>query len=172
MPGRRSRRGSPRGSSPRHRERRPAVTACEGTDDSVGWPTHAELERLTRRRGLNALGIVKLVFPNRHGVFLHDTPERRLCTRVRRDFSHGCIRVERPASLAEFVLRANAEWDESATQAAIAAQQTLHVNLARPVSVFVHYITASVDDAGVLHFHPDIYQRDAVLAAALPPARN
>ncbi len=129
--------------------------------------------RLRQRPGRgNALGMVKLVFPNRYRVFLHDTPDRGLFARARRDLSHGCVRVERPTTLAEFVLSGERGWDADAIHAALGETRTRHVNLTRPVTVFVQYFTASVDEAGVLHFHPDLYRRDAALAAALAPATN
>ena len=129
--------------------------------------------RIRQRPGPgNALGLVKLVFPNPYRVFLHDTPARGLFASVRRDFSHGCIRVERPATLVEFVLNREPGWDAPAIRAALGEMRTQHVNLTRPVTVFVHYFTASVDEDGVLHFHPDLYGRDGALAAALAPATN
>jgi murein L,D-transpeptidase YcbB/YkuD len=114
---------------------------------------------------------VKLVFPNPYGVFLHDTPERGLFARVRRDFSHGCVRVERPATLTEFVL-GQSEWDAPAIQEALTEVRTQHVKVTRPVTVFIQYFTASVDEAGVLRFHPDLYRQDAALTAALTPRSN
>jgi murein L,D-transpeptidase YcbB/YkuD len=129
--------------------------------------------RLRQRPGPgNALGGVKLVFPNRHNVFLHDTPGRELFTRVRRDFSHGCIRVERPAVLTEFVLSREPGWDTAAIQSALGGVRTRSVNLTQPVTVFVQYFTASVDEAGTVRFLRDLYGRDSALATALAPATN
>ena len=129
--------------------------------------------RLRQRPGPgNALGLVKLVFPNPYNVFLHDTPGRGLFARARRDFSHGCIRVESPATLAEFALSREAGWDATAIRAALGDERTQAVNLTRPVPVFVLYFTASVDSAGVVHFRRDIYRRDPALAAALAPPGN
>ena len=129
--------------------------------------------RLRQRPGPgNALGTVKLVFPNRYNVFLHDTPGRGLFASARRDFSHGCIRVERPVTLAEFVLSRERGWDAAAISEALGRKGTQHVSLTRPITVFVQYFTANVDEAGVLHFHPDLYRRDGALAKALAPATN
>ena len=129
--------------------------------------------RLRQRPGPgNALGVVKLVFPNPYKVFLHDTPGRGLFARARRDFSHGCIRVESPVSLAEFALSREAGWDATAIREALGDVRTQHVTLTRPVTVFVLYFTASVDSAGVVHFRRDIYGRDPALAAALAPPGN
>jgi murein L,D-transpeptidase YcbB/YkuD len=129
--------------------------------------------RLRQRPGPgNALGTVKLVFPNPYRVFLHDTPGRGLFARPRRDFSHGCIRVEHPATLAEFVLGPEPGWDATAVHAALGEMRTRQVNVTEPLTVYVQYFTASVDEAGVLHFHPDLYRRDAALAAALNHPTN
>jgi murein L,D-transpeptidase YcbB/YkuD len=126
--------------------------------------------RLRQRPGPgNALGLVKLVFPNPYRVFLHDTPGRGLFTSTRRDFSHGCIRVERPVTLATFVLSREPGWDSLALQLALGGSRTQHVNVTRPLTVFVQYVTASVDEAGVLHFHPDLYRHDDALTTALTP---
>lgn len=123
--------------------------------------------RIRQRPGpLNALGAVKVVFPNRHNVYLHGTPAQHLFASVRRDFSHGCIRVEDPPRLAAFVLRGQAPWDEGAVAEAIADPRTRHVAVARTTEVYVVYATAVVR-AGRVTFFPDIYRRDAALALAL-----
>lgn len=151
-----------------------------GEDAPVYAPTPGNLDRvaagtlrLRQRPGPgNALGTVKLVFPNPYRVFLHDTPGRGLFARPRRDFSHGCIRVERPATLTEFVLGPEPGWDVTAVRGAFSEMRTRRVNVTQPVAVFVQYFTASVDESGVLNFHPDLYRRDAALAAALIRATN
>lgn len=156
------------------------IVEGSGVNASVYAPTDENLARVAagtlrirQRPGpRNALGVVKLVFPNRHRVFLHDTPERSLFARARRDFSHGCVRVEHPIALAEFTLRGEPAWGDSATQAAVVGRRTLHVRVTRKMTVFVQYFTASVDEAGVLHFLPDLYGSDATLAAALQPVAN
>jgi len=151
-----------------------------GENEPVYAPTAGNLARvaagtlrLRQRPGPgNALGTVKLVFPNPYRVFLHDTPGRGLFERPRRDFSHGCIRVERPATLTEFVLGLEPGWDTTAVRAALGEMRTRQVNVTHPLAVYVQYFTASVDEAGVVHFHPDLYRRDATLAAALNHPTN
>ena len=124
--------------------------------------------RLRQRPGLaNALGLVKFVFPNRYNVYMHGTPAQELFAKSRRDFSHGCIRVEDPTALAEAVFRGEAEWDRGAIERAMAGTRTRRIPLARPVAVYVLYATAVVDDAGSPMFLPDLYGRDAELARAL-----
>jgi L,D-transpeptidase YcbB len=150
-------------------------------DDAVLYsPTEANLSRVSagtlRLRQLpgpkNALGFVKLVFPNPYNVYLHGTPEQQLFAQPRRDFSHGCIRVEEPTTLAEFALRGQPAWDRVAIDSASEAEKTTHVGVDEPATVVVFYVTTSVDTAGVVHFYPDIYGHDAVLtkALAMPPA--
>jgi murein L,D-transpeptidase YcbB/YkuD len=106
----------------------------------------------------NSLGLVKFIFPNEHDVYLHDTPADNLFDRHTRNFSHGCIRVEKPQELAEYVLR-----DQSTRQriqAAMRAGEEKHVSLQEPLPVHILYFTAWVDEAGGLHLEKDIYGYD------------
>ena len=115
----------------------------------------------------NALGRIKFMFPNRFNVYLHDTPDRHLFQRSQRALSHGCIRVERPLDLAEFVLEETPGWDRERVEVEITGGERRVVPLARTVSVHLLYLTAWVDEAGVSQFREDIYQRDEVLWRAL-----
>ncbi|MBS0376654.1 MAG: L,D-transpeptidase family protein [Proteobacteria bacterium] len=116
----------------------------------------------------NALGHVKIDFPNPYLVYLHDTPSRSLFDRNDRTFSSGCIRVERPLELAERLLADPAHWDAAAIRAAVEAGTTRTVRLARPVPVLLIYWTAEVDPAdGRVIFKRDVYRRDARLLRAL-----
>ncbi|HSR06467.1 MAG TPA: L,D-transpeptidase family protein, partial [Bryobacteraceae bacterium] len=98
-------------------------------------------------------------------VYLHATPAQSLFARSRRDFSHGCIRVEEPHKLAEWVFRNNPGWTNEKIEAAFAAQKNEQVNLAKTIPVLVLYATASVSDDGVVHFFNDIYGFDKNLDA-------
>jgi murein L,D-transpeptidase YcbB/YkuD len=115
----------------------------------------------------NALGRIKLMLPNPHHVYLHDTPSRGLFAREERLFSHGCIRLEDPLGLVELVLGESETWNRGTLEAAIATGQTRTISLARPVPVFVLYWTAGVDALGTPHFYADVYDRDAGVLAAL-----
>jgi L,D-transpeptidase YcbB len=119
----------------------------------------------------NSLGLIKFIFPNNYNVYLHATPERQLFARARRDFSHGCIRVEDPVTLALWVLRDNPGWDEARIRATMNGDRTLQVNLARPIPVVILYSTVIVTPDGVVHFFNDIYGYDAALARALAGGR-
>jgi murein L,D-transpeptidase YcbB/YkuD len=115
---------------------------------------------------MNALGRIKLMLPNPHHVYLHDTPSRDLFAREERLFSHGCVRVEDPIGLAELVLN-DPRWSRETLRSAIATGETRTLPLARPVPVFVLYWTAGVDARGTLHFYADVYDRDVAVLAAL-----
>ena len=116
----------------------------------------------------NALGLVKLMFPNEYNVYLHSTPSPELFSRSRRDFSHGCIRVAKPAKLAAWVLRNNPGWTlERVQQAMQNGNDNVTVNLAQRVPVFIVYGTAIAYENDEVHFYEDIYGHDAKLAQAL-----
>ncbi len=116
---------------------------------------------------LNPLGRIKLVFPNRYNVYLHDTPSRELFEREQRTFSHGCIRVQDPLRLAELVLNEPARWSRDSLEAAIEQGGTRTIELPRPVPVLVLYWTASTDLHRELHFYRDVYDRDPAVLRAL-----
>ena len=115
----------------------------------------------------NALGRIKFMFPNVHDVYLHDTPARELFAHAERGFSSGCIRVEQPLALADWLLADDPQWSPQALRAAIDSGQTRTVNLRQPVPVYLLYWTAWVGSDGAVQFRRDIYERDAPLAAAL-----
>lgn len=112
----------------------------------------------------NALGLVKFIFPNDQNVYLHSTPSQSLFSRGRRDFSHGCIRVEDPKALAEWVLRNNPGWTSDRIEAAFHAQKEQQVNLARTIPVLIVYGTAIAKEDGQVFFFDDIYGNDKALA--------
>jgi len=111
----------------------------------------------------NALGRVKFIFPNKHSVFLHDTPSKSLFDRSERAFSHGCIRVERPFELAEVLLGPEG-WDR-ARMDALTTTKTVH--LSKPLPVLLLYWTADVAKDGALRFLNDVYGRDERITRAL-----
>jgi murein L,D-transpeptidase YcbB/YkuD len=125
--------------------------------------------RLRQRPGSgNALGLVKLVFPNDASVYLHDTPAPQLFARARRDFSHGCVRVADPVALAEWALAGQPGWNRQAVLAAMHGRSdNRRVELERPVEVLLYYLTALVDADGTVHFAADLYGHDARLDRAL-----
>lgn len=116
---------------------------------------------------LNALGRIKFMFPNRYDVYLHDTPSRDLFEESRRDFSSGCIRVEHPLELAEYLLEKNGGWKRPELQRTLEAGVERTVHLKRKIPIHLLYWTAWVDEDGTINFRPDIHDLDPLLAAAL-----
>jgi murein L,D-transpeptidase YcbB/YkuD len=119
----------------------------------------------------NALGLIKFEFPNRYDVYMHGTPAKELFSRTRRDFSHGCIRVEHPAALAEWVLRGLPGWTPEKIDAAMHGNQRLEVKLPEPLTVVIFYSTVVVTHYAEMRFLPDIYGYDAKLKRALARRR-
>ena len=123
----------------------------------------------------NALGLIKFIFPNSNNVYLHSTPSTSLFSQSRRDFSHGCIRVEDPAALAEWVLRNNPGWTREKIDAAFKAEKEQQVNLTKTIPVLIVYGTAVVPETGPAEFLPDIYGMDKSLEkliSAIYAAKN
>jgi L,D-transpeptidase YcbB len=129
--------------------------------------------RLRQRPGpSNALGLIKFVFPNEENVYMHGTPARALFARSRRDFSHGCVRVEDPVALATWALKDRPGWGRDRVLAAMEGSQSLHVSLTQPIRVILFYTTAAVmPEDGTLRFAEDIYGYDARLDRALSASR-
>jgi len=148
------------------------VTDGQGSVVSDGPVSVEMLADLRRSRLLirqkpgqkNALGLAKFMFPNEFDVYLHGTPETELFSRSRRDFSHGCIRIEDPVNLAVWVLRKNPEWSEARILAAMHGDRTVQVNLLDPNLVLILYTTAVVGEDGKVQFFRDIYGYDAAMA--------
>jgi murein L,D-transpeptidase YcbB/YkuD len=119
----------------------------------------------------NPLGRIKFLFPNKHSVYLHDTPNRGFFKKAQRNFSHGCIRVEKPLELAEFVLSSNPSWTQNTIQSSINKMKTKTVHLDESITVYVLYFTTWVDNEGTVNFHKDIYGLDKTLYNALRTTR-
>jgi murein L,D-transpeptidase YcbB/YkuD len=111
---------------------------------------------------------VKFLFPNTYNIYLHDTPAKALFAQTDRAASHGCIRLERPAALAEWVLGWPAEKVEAAMHS---AKNNQGVRLPRKIPVYIVYFTAYVRD-GELYFGKDIYERDRRLEEAVSTANG
>ncbi|MGH6908154.1 MAG: L,D-transpeptidase family protein, partial [Aestuariivirga sp.] len=113
----------------------------------------------------NALGKVKFMLPNRHNIYLHDTPSKDKFLSVARAFSHGCIRLSRPIDLLYTVVGGIAGWPKARIEAALASFKTIQVPLPRRIPVHLIYATA-FDGSNGIEFRPDIYGRDRKLYAA------
>jgi murein L,D-transpeptidase YcbB/YkuD len=145
------------------------VVASGAIDDDVLEQLRAGTLAVRQKPGpSNSLGLVKLIFPNANNVYLHSTPAPELFTRSRRDFSHGCIRVEKPAELTAWALRNNPGWDlQRVRQAMEKGKDNQQVNLAKPIPVLILYGTAIVEEDGTVRFFDDIYGLDASLEKVL-----
>ena len=121
----------------------------------------------------NALGRVKFMFPNQFDVYLHDTPSRELFAKARRDFSSGCIRIEKPVELVEYLLRNHPDWPPEKIRLALMGDEIVEktVKLPEPVNIHILYWTVWVGKDDLIHFGPDIYARDKALDEAMrePP---
>jgi L,D-transpeptidase YcbB len=116
----------------------------------------------------NSLGLVKIIFPNPDNVYLHGTDAPGLFSQDVRDFSHGCIRVEKPADLVAWVLRNNPGWDLERVKATMNGEKNnLQVNLATRIPVLIVYGSAAVNEENQIRFFDDIYGYDAELDRAL-----
>ena len=115
----------------------------------------------------NALGQVKFIFPNKHFVYLHDTPSKSLFDRPERTFSSGCIRVEKPFELAELLLDNPKEWNAARIREVIDSKETLRVFLPEPMPVLLLYWTVAADEDGTVHFKQDPYGRDKAIVEGL-----
>jgi len=128
----------------------------EATQDAKTFPY-----LLRQRPGPgNALGRVKFMFPNQFNVYLHDTPTRHLFNRTERDYSHGCVRVERPVELAEYLLKEKPGWNTDRINNAMQSGEEVSVTLGRPLPVHIVYWSVWVGESGELQRRPDIYELD------------
>ena len=121
----------------------------------------------------NALGRMKLVMPNNHAIFLHDTNAKGLFDKQARAYSHGCIRTEDALGFAEVLLESTGEWDKAKIQQTIASGKSVQANLAAPIPVYITYFTAAaVADKKQIVAYNDIYSRDKTVVAALNDRGN
>ncbi|MFD2512272.1 murein L,D-transpeptidase [Pontibacter locisalis] len=137
----------------------------------VNWNTMTRNNfkyRIRQRPGpQNSLGKVKFMFPNEYSVYLHDTPADHLFSEADRDFSHGCVRLERPADLATYLLKDKPGWDRNRVIQAMNAREQQRVDLPDNMPVYLVYFTAWVDEEGNVQFRDDLYGHDKDLARKL-----
>ena len=123
--------------------------------------------RMIQDTGVNPLGRIKFMFPNQFDVYLHDTTQKSFFQRSKRMYSHGCIRVERPYDLGEWVLKDDPAWSKTRLLTEIKKGKRQVVNLPKPIPVYVIYLTAWFDTRGHIHFRDDIYDYDKSLEKVL-----
>ena len=111
----------------------------------------------------NPLGRIKFLFSNPFEVYLHDTPKRYLFDKSKRAFSAGCIRIENPLQLADFLLAGNPGWDVARISEAMSVQDTQEVDLKQRIPVYLLYLTSWVGEDDIIYFYDDVYGRDKSL---------
>ena len=139
----------------------------------VNWDDANELKGLVFRQrpgASNALGNVKFLFPNSYNVYLHDTPADSLFARATRSFSHGCVRLEQPDKLAQYVLADQPSWTHERISEAMRGGQETSVKLTQSLPVYLGYWTARISADGILQFRDDLYGIDARQVAMLGSA--
>ncbi len=153
-----------------------SYTSNEEIDPTkVNWskitPSNFPYRIVQRPGSTNALGRIKFMLPNNHSIYLHDTPADYLFNRAERDFSHGCIRLEKPFQLAETIL--DGQMPTEKIREIQASGKTTSVVLDRPVPVYIIYRTAWVDESGLIQFRDDIYDFDQLsLPFFKAPSKN
>jgi murein L,D-transpeptidase YcbB/YkuD len=113
--------------------------------------------------GRNALGVVKFVFPNKYSVYLHDTQSKGLFNQTVRAFSHGCVRVQNPEDLAQYILQdyyAGKSGQKIDFKDVVRRKDRVELSLDESVPVYIRYFTCTADTLGTIYFHPDIYKKD------------
>jgi murein L,D-transpeptidase YcbB/YkuD len=116
----------------------------------------------------NPMGVVKFMFPNKHDIYIHDTPNHDLFNNARRSFSHGCVRVNDPVKFASFLLQYNEGWDSTHIKQVLFSQKETKVNLSKSIPIHLLYWTTYIDEqTAMLNFREDLYKWDAQLAAEL-----
>jgi murein L,D-transpeptidase YcbB/YkuD len=137
--------------------------------ESIDWSRYSGKNfpyQLRQKPGPNnALGRVKFMFPNKHAVYLHDTPSKNLFGKESRAFSSGCIRLENPLELAQLLLPKG--WDKNRIQQVIQSKKTRSVKLGRPMPVIIFYLTALPAPDGEFYALEDIYDRDQAVLEEL-----
>ncbi len=142
-------------------------------------PTEIDWEKMTPKKfpyrlvqdagPLNPLGRIKFLFPNKHDVYMHDTPSRHLFQRKGRTFSHGCIRIEKPVELAEYLLKGETGWGRKQIHEEIRSGQRHVIFLREKIPVHIVYFTVWTGEGGLVYFRDDLYEYDRQLDTAMRP---
>ena len=141
---------------------------------SVDWKNIStdNFDYTVRQRGgrSNALGMIKYYFKNKHAVYFHDTPSKGKFMNDIRAYSHGCVRVDEPIKLAEYLLAREGEvFHIDSVRAAINNRQRKAITLQNNMPVHIRYFTAEGDEEGNIRFYPDIYKKEQKLQEIIFP---
>lgn len=136
---------------------------------AVDWNTDEAVNYMFRQDPgqINAMGSVKINFPNPHAVYMHDTPQQSLFGKLLRFESSGCVRVQNVRDLLVWLASETPDWNRRAIESTIATGERVDVKLAGAVPLYFTYISAWSTDPGVVHFRDDIYKRDGAEVLAL-----
>ncbi|HMB89332.1 MAG TPA: L,D-transpeptidase family protein [Rhodothermales bacterium] len=145
----------------------PGAEVYDPYTTSLSGVVSGELRLREKPGPSNALGLVKFMFPNPLAIYLHDTPADHLFNKTERDYSHGCIRVERPVDMAVYALAGKPAWDRARIEEAMHNGEWQQVDLEQHIPVYILYFTAFADDGGSVQFYDDIYGHDEALETAL-----
>ena len=152
-------------------------SAKEIDPKTIDWSTVAGANLTYRFKqdpgAQNALGRIKFMFSNKFNVYLHHTLSKELFAKSRRDFSSGCIRIEKPVALAEYLLRDHPDWPPEKIRSTLTGNDlsVQTVKLLEPVNIHILYWTVWIGKDDRIYFSPDIYDRDTAVDAAIqePP---
>lgn len=138
---------------------------------TVDWNSNEAVDYMLKQDpgDQNSLGSIRINFPNEHAVYLHDTPQQTLFGQNARFHSSGCVRVQNVRQLVDWLLQPNGDWSRAKIDTVVRSGETIDVNLKRHTPIYFAYITAWSTSDGIVHFRPDIYNRDGL---GVPLASN
>ncbi|WP_102957949.1 L,D-transpeptidase family protein [Mangrovicella endophytica] len=141
------------------------IFAPDGSEippESINWHSNDAVKYLFRQEPgkNNAMSSVKINFPNPYAVYMHDTPQQSLFSKLMRFESSGCVRVQNVRDLIVWLARDEPGWDRQSIEKVIATRKRQDINLVQPVPVYFTYISAWATDPSVVQFRDDIYHRD------------
>jgi len=130
----------------------------------VDWSTDEAVDYMLKQDpgDQNSLGSIRINFPNEHAVYLHDTPQQTLFGTNARFHSSGCVRVQNVRQLVDWLLQPNGDWSRTKIDAVVRSGERVDVSLKKKTPIYFAYITAWATSDGVVHFRPDIYNRDGL----------
>lgn len=131
---------------------------------AVDWNSNEAVDYMLKQDpgDQNSLGSIRINFPNEHAVYLHDTPQQTLFGQNARFHSSGCVRVQNVRQLVDWLLEPNGDWSRAKIDAVVRSGEQIDVNLKKSTPIYFAYITAWATSDGVVHFRPDIYNRDGL----------
>lgn len=131
---------------------------------TVDWNTDEAVDYMLKQDpgDQNSLGSIRINFPNEHAVYLHDTPQQTLFGQNARFHSSGCVRVQNVRQFVDWLLEPNGDWSRTKIDAVVRSGERLDVSLKRSTPIYFAYITAWSTSDGIVHFRPDIYDRDGL----------